>query len=131
MTKNLFELSNLKVRSRKYDLVYDKDCKAYRQKHQIEISNAEGKKKYFTYTTQILNFIPTKEKMLENALYCVYSDFLEYEYQCNENTFIDEFGYEEKEGKRIWNLIEKSHNRFNELLDKNTLSDLEEHYENY
>ena len=80
MTKNLFELSNLEVKSKRYQLVYDEECKAYRQKHTIEISNTKGIKKYFTYISQTLNFIPRKEKMLEDALWCIYNDFLEYEY---------------------------------------------------
>lgn len=129
--KNLFTLSNLKVRSKGYKLVYDNDCKAYRQKHTIEVSNFDGVKKYFTWTSQTLKYIPAnKGELLENVLASLYFDFLTYE-SYDIVTFIKDFSYENKEGKKVWKLLKGNHNRLQELFTDNTLNDIENHYKNY
>ena len=51
-----YQLGNITVNSLRKVIVYDENCRAYREKHTIKISNGKINK-YFTYTTEVINFI--------------------------------------------------------------------------
>ncbi len=121
------ELGNLKVNSLRKEIIAD--GRYEREKHVIKISNGKINK-YFTYTTQVIQYI-NREKLLSDALWCIYQDYLVYERSINLKDFITEYGYEYKEGKKVYSKLEKSYERFNELVDAETLELLEKVYEEY
>ena len=123
-----YEISNLKVSSVKHEEVYDKQVRNYRQKHTIKIDNGTTSK-YFTYTTEVIGLI-NYDNLTKNAMYCLYMDYLtSIEYY--EDDFIYAFGYEEKEGKKIYRQLMKQYKRLEELFDNNTLNILEKEFEDY
>ena len=124
-----YQLGNITVNSLRKVIVYDENCRAYREKHTIKISNGKINK-YFTYTTETLKFID-RENLCKNALYCIYQDYLSIEYQNNEEDFINEFGYEDEEGKKIYRACLKEHDRFCQVVDSDTLEILEEVFNQY
>ena len=123
-----YEVANLKVSSVMRETVYDEQIHDYRQKHTIKIDN-EKTSKYFTYTTEVIGLI-NYDNLTKNAMYCLYMDYLTaMEYY--EDDFIYTFGYEEKEGKRIYKQLMKQYKRLEELFDNNTLNILEKEFEDY
>ena len=129
----MFKLGNLEVNSLKKRNVYDKQVNDYREQHTIEIRNIEtGISESFEYTTQTLNYIPKdKNKVLENALWSIFMDYNIYQNCENEFDFIEEFGYPEEEGEKIYKLSEDNSIRFYKLLDDETIELLSKYYENY
>ena len=124
-----YQLNNLTVSSLRSVEVYDKFFKGYRQKHTIKISNGKINK-YFTYTTEVIKFIDRKN-FYKNVLYCIYQDYLSIEYNNNEEDFINEYGYEDKEGKKIYKACLREHDRFDQLIDSDTLEILDEVFNEY
>ena len=124
-----YQLENLTVSSLRKVNVYDERCRGYREKHTIKISNGKINK-YFTYTTEILKFI-NRENICKNALYCIYQDYLSIEYNDTEESFINEFGYTEEEGRKIYRACLKEHNRFYQLVDADTLEVLDKVFNEY
>ena len=124
-----YQLGNLEVSSLKSVKVYDEYCKDYREKHTIKISNGKINK-YFTYTTEVIKFIDRKN-FYKNVLYCIYQDYLSIEYNNNEEDFINEYGYEDKEGKKIYKACLREHDRFDQLIDSDTLEILDEVFNEY
>ena len=123
-----YEISNLKVSSVKHERVYDEQVHNYREKHIIKIDNGTTSK-YFTYTTEVIGLI-NYDNLTKNAMWCLYMDYLSaIEYY--EDDFIYTFGYEEKEGKRIYKQLMKQCKRLEELFDNNTLNILEKEFEDY
>ena len=123
-----YEVSNLKVSSVKRETVYDEKTHDYREKHVIRVNN-DKTSKYFTYTTEVIGFIDY-DNLTKNAMYCLYMDYLTaMEYY--EDDFIYAFGYEEKEGKKIYRRLMKQYERLEELFDNNTLNILEKEFEDY
>ena len=128
-----YEIANLKVSSARHEKVYDKKAKDFREKHTIKIDNGTTSK-YFTYTTEVIGLI-NYDKLTENAMWCIYEDYSTANYllltKCNEDDFVREFEYEEKEGKKIYKQLINQHNRLEELFDNNTLNILENEFEGY
>ena len=124
-----YQLGSLTFSSLRSTEVYDKFCKGYRQKHTIKISNGKINK-YFTYTTEIIGFIDRKN-FYKNVLYSIYSDYLAIENNNNEEDFINEYGYEDKEGKKIYKACLREHDRFDQLIDSDTLEILDEVFNEY
>ena len=128
-----YEIANLKVSSARHEKVYDKKAKDFREKHTIKIDNGTTSK-YFTYTTEVIGLI-NYDKLTENAMWCIYEDYSTANYllltKCNEYDFIYEFGYKEKEGKRIYKQLIKQYKRLEELFDNDTLNILEKEFEDY
>ena len=124
-----YQLGNLTVNSLRKVIVYDESCRAYREKHTIKISNGKINK-YFTYTTETLNFI-NRENFYKNVLYCIYQDYLSIEYNNNEKDFIEGYGYEDKEGKKIYKACLREHDRFCQVVDSDTLEKMQEVFEEY
>ena len=124
-----YQLNNLTVSSLRSTEVYDKFCKGYRQKHTIKISNGKINK-YFTYTTEVIKFIDRKN-FYKNVLYCIYNDYLAIENNNNEEDFINEYGYEDKEGRKIYKACLREHDRFDQLIDSDTLEILDEVFNEY
>ena len=124
-----YQLGNLEVSSLKSVEVYDECCKAYREKHTIKISNGKINK-YFTYTTEVIKFIDRKN-FYKNVLYCIYQDYLSIECNNNEEDFINEYGYEDKEGRKIYKACLREHDRFDQLIDSDTLEILDEVFNEY
>lgn len=123
-----YEIANLKVSSVKRETVYDEQVHDYREKHVIKIDNGKISK-YFTYTTEVIGLI-NYDNLTKNAMWCIYQDYLTaMEYY--EDDFIYNFGYEEKEGKRIYKQLMKSYERLEELFDNDTLNILETEFEDY
>ena len=123
-----YEVANLKVNSVKRETVYDEKTHDYREKHVIRVNNGKTSK-YFTYTTEVIGFIDYNN-LTKNAMYCLYMDYLTaVEYY--EDDFIYNFGYEEKEGKKIYRQLMKQYKRLEELFDNNTLNILEKEFEDY
>ena len=123
-----YEIANLKVSSVKHEEVYDKQVRNYRQKHTIKIDNGTTSK-YFTYTTEVIGYI-NYDNLTKNAMWCLYMDYLS-AMNYEEYDFIYEFGYEEKEGKRIYKQLMKQYKRLEELFDNETLNILEKEFEDY
>ena len=124
-----YQLGNLDVSSLRSIEVYDERCKGYREKHTIKISNGKINK-YFTYTTEIIKFIDRKN-FYKNVLYCIYQDYLSIECNNNEEDFINEYVYEDKEGKKIYRACLREHDRFDQLIDSDTLEILDEVFNEY
>ena len=124
-----YQLGNLIVSSLRSVVVYDKSCKCYREKHTIKITNGKINK-YFTYTTESIGFID-RENFYKNVLYCIYQDYLSIECNNNEEDFINEYGYEDKEGKKIYRACLREHDRFDQLIDSDTLEILDEVFNEY
>ena len=124
-----YQLGNITVSSLRKVFVYDEECRCYREKHTIKVSNGKINK-YFTYTTETLKFID-RENLFKNALYCIYQDYLSIEYQNNEEDFINEFGYEDEEGKKIYRACLKGHDRFCQVVDSDTLEMMQEVFNQY
>ncbi len=124
-----YQFENLTVNSLRKVNVYDKNCRGYREKHTIKISNGKINK-YFTYTTEIIDFIDRKN-FYKNVLYCIYQDYLSIECNNNEEDFINEYGYEDKEGKKIYKACLKEHDRFAQLINSDTLEILDEVFNEY
>ena len=124
-----YQLENLTVNSLRKVNVYDENCRGYREKHTIKISNGKINK-YFTYTTEIIDFIDRKN-FYKNVLYCIYQDYLSIECNNNEEDFINEYGYEDKEGKKIYKACLREHDRFDQLIDSDTLEILDEVFNEY
>ena len=123
-----YEVANLKVSSVKRETVYDEKIHDYREKHVIRVNN-DKTSKYFTYTTEVIGLI-NYDNLTKNAMYCLYMDYLtSIEYY--EDDFIYAFGYEEKEGKKIYRQLMKQYKRLEELFDNNTLNILEKEFEDY
>ena len=128
----MLQFKNLKVQDNSRKEIYDNDSKCYREKHIIKITNVTtNTSKYFPYTTEALKYI-NRGKLLENALYCIYREYETInEFKDNLQEFINEFGYEEKEGKTIYNKMVKLHDRFNSLIDEELRENLREYYQEY
>ena len=124
-----YQLGNLIVSSLRSVEVYDEHCRDYREKHTIKISNGKINK-YFTYTTEVINFID-RENFYKNVLYCIYQDYLSIEYNNNEESFINEYGYEDKEGKKIYKACLREYDRFCQVVDSDTLEMMQEVFEEY
>ena len=124
-----YQLGSLTVSSLKSVEVYDECCNGYREKHTIKISNGKINK-YFTYTTEVINFID-RENFYKNVLYCIYQDYLSIEYNNSEKNFIEEYGYEDKEGRKIYKACLREHDRFDQLIDSDTLEILDEVFNEY
>ena len=124
-----YQLGNLEVSSLRSTEVYDERCKGYREKHTIKISNGKINK-YFTYTTEVIKFIDRKN-FYKNVLYCIYQDYLSIECNNNEEDFINEYGYEDKEGRKIYKACLREHDRFDQLIDSDTLEILDEVFNEY
>ena len=124
-----YQLGNLEVNSLRSVKVYDECCKDYREKHTIKISNGKINK-YFTYTTEVIKFIDRKN-FYKNVLYCIYQDYLSIECNNNEEDFINEYGYEDKEGRKIYKACLREHDRFAQLIDSDTLEILDEVFNEY
>ena len=128
-----YEIANLKVSSIRHEKIYDKKANDFREKHTIKIDNGTISK-YFTYTTEVIGLIDY-DKLTENAMWCIYEDYSTANYlllsECDENDFVREFEYEEKEGKKIYKQLINQHNRLEELFDNNTLNMLENEFEGY
>lgn len=123
-----YEIANLKVSSVRHERVYDEQVHNFREKHTIKVSNNKISK-YFTYTTEVIGLI-NYDNLTKNAMWCLYMDYLSaIEYY--EDDFIYEFGYEEKEGKRIYKQLMKQYKRLEELIDNDTLNILEKEFEDY
>mgnify|MGYP003425602825 FL=1 len=122
-----YELGNLKVNSMRHEIVAD--GKYNREKHIIRVSNGKINK-YFTYTTEVVEYI-NRENLLKNALWCIYMDYMAYENHPSLEEVVDEYGYNYKDARRVFNSLKKSHERFTELLDDGTLELLEEVYQDY
>lgn len=128
--KKMFNIANLEVKSIRVTEVYDEKCRSYREKHTIKITNSDKKSKYFTYTTEVIKYID-RENLLKNAMYCLFMDYQTYSYCRTESEFVEEFGYDEKNGKRIYRQLSSEFDRLNELFDEKTYEILEKTYENY
>lgn len=128
--KKMFNIANLEVKSIRVTEVYDEKCRSYREKHTIKITNSDKKSKYFTYTTEVIKYID-RENLLKNAMYCLFMDYQTYSYCRSESEFVEEFGYDEKNGKRIYRRLSSEFDRLNELFDEKTYEILEKTYENY
>ena len=124
-----YRLGSLTVSSLKSVEVYDEYCGDYREKHTIKISNGKINK-YFTYTTEVIKFIDRKN-FYKNVLYCIYQDYLSIECNNNEEDFINEYGYEDKEGRKIYKACLREHDRFDQLIDSDTLEILDEVFNEY
>ena len=124
-----YQLGSLMVSNLRSVVVYDSPCKCYREKHTIKISNGKINK-YFTYTTEVIKFIDRKN-FYKNVLYCIYQDYLSIECNNNEEDFINEYGYEDKEGKKIYRACLREHDRFDQLIDSDTLEILDEVFNEY
>ena len=124
-----YRLGNLEVSSLRSTEVYDEYCKDYREKHTIKISNGKINK-YFTYTTEVIKFIDRKN-FYKNVLYGIYQDYLSIEYNNNEEDFINEYGYKDKEGKKIYKACLREHDRFDQLINSDTLEILDKFYSEY
>ena len=123
-----YEIANLKVSSVRHETVYDDKVRNYREKHIIKIDNKKTSK-YFTYTTEVIGLI-NYDNLTKNAMWCLYNDYLTtIEYY--EDDFIYNFGYEEKEGKKIYKQLMKAYKRLEELFDNDTLNILETEFEDY
>ena len=127
---NKFNFENLTVKSTRKEEIYDSICKAYREKHQIKITNHDKKiSKYFTYTTEVISYID-RSNLLKNALYCIFTDYNNY--IDNVEDFAHEFGYDDyKEAKKIFNKLTKNNERFSLLIDEELYNKLEKYFENY
>ncbi len=123
-----YEIANLKVSSARHERVYDEQVHNYREKHIIKIDNGTISK-YFTYTTEIIGLI-NYDNLTKNAMWCLYMDYLS-AMNYEEYDFIYEFGYEEKEGKRIYKQLMKQYKRLEELINNDTLNILEKEFEDY
>ena len=128
--KKMFNIANLEVKTIRKTEVYDEECKAYREKHTIKITNSDKKCKYFTYTTEVIGYI-NRENLLNNVMYWLFLDYRTVFYCRNEEDFISEFGYDEKTGRKIYRQLISEFDRLNELFDENTYDVLEKTYENY
>ena len=128
--KKMFNIANLEVKSIRKTEIYDEECKAYREKHIIKITNSDKKCKYFTYTTEVIGYI-NRENLLNNVMYWLFLDYRTVFYCRNEEDFISEFGYDEKTGRKIYRQLISEFDRLNELFDENTYDVLEKTYENY
>ena len=128
----MMKFKNLKVQDNARKVIYDNKGKCYREKHTIKITNvATNTSKYFPYTTEALQYIDRKN-LLKNALYCIYREYETInEFKDNLKEFINEFGYEEKEGKTIYNKMLKLHNRFSSLIDEELREELSKYYQEY
>ena len=128
----MMKFKNLKVQDNSRKEFYDYDSKDYREKHIIKITNVTtNTSKYFPYTTETLQYIDRKN-LLKNALYCIYREYeVINEFKDNLQEFINEFGYEEKEGKTIYNKMLKLHNRFSSLIDEELREELSNYYQEY
>ena len=123
-----YEIANLKVSSVKRETVYDESVHNYREKHTIKIDN-DKTSKYFTYITEVIGLI-NYDNLTKNAMYCLYMDYLNaIEYY--EDDFIREYGYKEKEGKKIYRQLMKQYKRLEELFNNDTLNILEAEFEDY
>ena len=123
-----YEIANLKVSSVRCEKIYDEQVHNYREKHTIKIDNGTTSK-YFTYTTEVIGLI-NYDNLTKNAMWCLYQDYLsamDYE----EYDFIHEFGYEEKECKRIYKQLIRNYKRLKELFNNDTLNILEKEFEDY
>ena len=128
----MMKFKNLKVQDNSRKEFYDYDSKDYREKHTIKITNVTtNTSKYFPYTTETLQYIDRKN-LLKNALYCIYREYeVINEFKDNLQEFINEFGYEEKEGESIYKKMLKLHNRFSSLIDEELREVLREYYQEY
>ena len=123
-----YEIANLKVSSVRHERVYDEQVHNYREKHIIKIDNGTISK-YFTYTTEVIGLI-NYDNLTKNAMWCLYMDYLS-AMNYEEYDFIYEFGYEEKEGKKIYKQLIKQYKRLEELFDNDTLNILDTEFEDY
>ena len=128
----MMKFGNLKIQDNGRKEIYDNDSKNYREKHTIKITNVTtNTSKYFPYTTETLQYIDRKN-LLKNALYCIYREYETInEFKDNLQDFICEFGYEEKQGKTIYNKMLKLHKRFSSLIDEELREELKEYYQEY
>ena len=123
-----YEIANLKVSSVRHERVYDEQVRNYREKHIIKIDNGKTSK-YFTYITEVIGLI-NYDNLTKNAMWCIYQDYLTaMEYY--EDDFIYNFGYEEKEGKKVYKQLMKQYKRLEELINNDTLNILEKEFEDY
>lgn len=128
--KKMFNIANLEVKSIRKTEVYDEKCRSYREKHTIKITNSDKKSKYFTYTTEVIGYIDRKN-LLKNAMYCLFMDYQTCTYCGSVEDFVEEFGYDEKTGRKVYRQLVSEFDRLNELFDENTYDVLEKTYENY
>lgn len=124
--------NELKVYSTKRELVYDKKIGNYREKHVIKVVNPSTKvSKYFTFTSQCVDYISDGDNLLKDALHCIYSDYCSHYYHNDVLDFIENFGYDHKEGIKVYKAIERSSERFEQLINDNILELLEKEFEEY
>ena len=128
--KKMFNIANLEVKSIRMAEVYDEKCRSYREKHTIKVTNSDKKSKYFTYTTEVIGYID-RENLLKNAMYCLFMDYQTCTYCGSVEDFVEEFGYDEKTGRKIYRQSVSEFDRLNELFDEKTYEILEKTYENY
>ena len=128
--KKMFNIANLEVKSIRMAEVYDEKCRSYREKHTIKVTNSDKKSKYFTYTTEVIGYID-RENLLKNAMYCLFMDYQTCTYCGSVEDFVEEFGYDEKTGRKIYRQLVSEFDRLNELFDEKTYEILEKTYENY
>lgn len=128
--KKMFNIANLEVRSIRATEVYDEKCRSFREKHTIKVTNSDKKSKYFTYTTEVIKYI-NRENLLKNAMYCLFMDYQAYSCCRSEADFVEEFGYDEKTGRKVYRQLASEFDRLNELFDEKTYEILEKTYENY
>lgn len=123
----MFKLGKLKVSSLGFNVVNN------RRKYKLNVRNTETElNENFEYTTQTLRYLPKdKNEIFEDGLYCLFSDYNIYQNCENEFDFIEEFGYSEEEGDKIYKLLEDNSIRFSKLLDDETIELLSKYYENY
>ena len=123
-----YEIANLKVSSVRHEKIYEEQVHDYREKHTIKVSNKQTSK-YFTYITEVIGLI-NYDNLTKNAMWCLYQDYLSaIEYY--EDDFIYAFGYEEKEGKKVYKQLMKYYKRLEELFDDDTLNILEKEFKDY
>lgn len=128
----MMKFKNLKVQDNGRKEFYDNDGKCYREKHSIKVTNIQtNTSKYFPYTTEAIQYIDRKN-LLKNALYSIYREYeVINEFKDNLQDFIYEFGYEEKQGKSIYNKMVKLHDRFSSLIDEELREELSNYYQEY
>ena len=128
----MMKFKNLKVQDNGRKEFYDNDGKCYRENHSIKVTNIQtNTSKYFPYTTEAIQYIDRKN-LLKNALYSIYREYeVINEFKDNLQEFINEFGYEEKEGKTIYNKMLRRHNRFSSLSDEELREELSKYYKEY
>jgi len=90
-----------------------------------------GNKETFKYGASINDTYENKKPTKDEVLWAIQMDKNSYENSNNADDFSDEYGYDKKEGKKIYSKVEENSKKYDKVFDENNKEELDKLYEDY